>query len=228
MKAIPVFAIVILGIAAAQAQVATGKPSVRAIGDATIMSIPDQAKVSFAVETRAATAQDAAAQNAAITTAVIAALKSVIGSGGDVQTTGYSLNAVYTYPPNGGQGQLSGFAASNTVQGTLTNLAQVGKLIDVGVQAGATQVQSLVFSLKDPEPVRLQALRQAAILARTHADAMANGASLKVGTVLSIIEGATSTPIVYSNVPTAAATTPIVPGNVTTTATVTMEFEIVQ
>ena len=227
MKAIRFFALLIFGFVVAQGQVATRRPSVRATGDATIMSVPDQAKVSFAVETRAASAQDAATQNAGITTAVIAAVKSVLGSGGDVQTTGYSLNAVYTYPSNGGQGQLTGFTASNIAEATLTNLSQVGKLIDTGVQAGATRVQSLAFSLKDPEPIRLQALRQATILARTHADAMANGAGLKMGTVISIIEGATSTPVVYFNVPTAAATTPIVPGTVTTSATVTMELEII-
>ena len=113
---------------------------------------------------------------------------------------------------------------------TTTNLSQVGKLLDTGTQAGATRVQGITFGLKDPEPLRLQALRQAAQKARTHADAMASGAGLHLGNVLALDEGG-SVPRVITPVltaaPTAGTTTPIDPGTVSVTATVNMEIELV-
>lgn len=220
--------VLITAAASGQTQVVARKPLVRAFGEASITSVPDQAKISFAVDTRAATAQEAAAQNATISSAVITALQGVIGTNGDVQTAGYSLTAIYTYPPNGGQGTLSGFLASNTLQATLNNLAVVGRLIDSGIQAGANRVQSLTFLLKDPEPVRLQALKLAATKAKGRADAMASGAGMRAGAVLSIVEGADSTPVVYRDaaVAGASAATPVVPGGVITTATVTIEYEL--
>lgn len=215
-----------------QAQVTTTtirKPSVRAVGDATVMSTPDQAIVTFTVETRAGTAQDAGSQNAAQTSAVLAALQKLITTPGAIQTINYSLAPQYTYPPGGGQGSLTGYIASNTVQVTIANLTLVGTVIDTGTQAGANNVQGLSFSLKDPEPVRLQALRLAAAKARTHADAMVGGAGLHLGNVISMIEGVASTPIMYQSLGavTAAVPTPINPGSVNITATVTMELEIV-
>lgn len=215
----------------APAQVTAGRPTVRAVADATIISVPDQAKVSFSVDTQARTAQDAASQNAAITSAVIGALKNLIATNGEVRTSGYSVYPIYS---SGAQPTITGFTASNTVEATVWNLSLAGKLIDSAMAAGANRVQSLAFSLKDPEPVRLQALRQAAIRARAHADAMATGAGMRVGSVVSIVEGAVTTPIVYPSLSLGGAATgavtptPIETGNVSTTATVTIEYEIAQ
>ncbi len=210
------------------AQVAQRRPTVRAVGDATITSTPDQATVSFAVDSRAATAQAVAADNATATNAVLAALRAIASGISDIHTTNYSLNPVYTYPANGGAGTLTGFQASNTIQVTITNLAIVGQVLDVGTQAGATRVQTLTFGLKDPEPLRLQALRQAASRARAHADAMTGGAGLHTGSVIAMDEGGTTPQPVNGLGATAAApTTPILPGTVTVTATVIMDFEIV-
>ncbi len=221
--------LVTVGVAAHAQVAAQRRPSVRAIGASTITTAPDQAIVNFAIETRSNTAQDTAAQNATQTTAVLAALQSLLGAGADIRTTGYSVSPVYTYPA-GGQGVLSGFSATNSIQVTTTNLSQVGKLLDTGTQAGATRVQGLTFGLKDPEPVRLQALRQASQKARTHADAIAAGAGLHLGAVIALDEGGSPPRVitpVLSGAPAAAPTTPIDPGTVSVTATVNMEIELV-
>ncbi len=208
----------------------TRRPSVRAVGDATINTAPDQAQMTFSIETRANTAADAASQNATQTTAVLTALQRLLGAGADIKTTGYSVSPVYTYPP-GGQPVLTGFSAVNSIQVTIANINQVGATLDTGTQAGATRVQGIFFSLKDPEPVRLQALRQAAQRARTHADAMAGGAGLRLGNVLAIDEGSAPPRVLNfagdTALGAAAPSTPVQPGNVSVTATVTMEIELV-
>jgi uncharacterized protein YggE len=226
MKCLRVCALIGVLCLTAEAQVAQRRPTVRAVGDATINSTPDQAKVDFSVETHATTAQDAAAQNTTITNAVLAALRAITNGISDIHTTNYSLNPIYTYPNGGGAGVLTGFQVSNTVEVTITNLVIVGQVIDTGTKAGATRVQGLTFGLKDPTPARLQALRLATAAARSHADAMTGGAGMHTGAVIAIIEGVTSAPITNALGAAATPSTPILPGTVTVTANVTMDFEI--
>lgn len=202
---------------------------VRSLGQATVSARPDQVQVQFGVVNQATSAQDAANQNATQTSAVLAALQSALGPGADIKTVGYSLTANYTYP-SGGQAVLSGYTASNMVEVTTTQLAQIGRLIDTGIQAGANRVQSLRFSLKDDQPLQVQALRQAGVQAKTHADAMAAGLGLKTGSVISLQEGSAVQVVPYdvrlASGAGATATTPVEAGLVNVTATVTLEIEL--
>ena len=207
------------------AQTTTRRPVVRAIGDATVSSTPDQATIVLAVETRSATAQDAAAQNAVLSSAVLAALQALLGANADIKTTNYSLSPLYNYPPNA-QPVLTGYMVVNSIQTTLTSIGMTGKVLDTATQAGANQIQSLTFSLRDPEPFLAQALRQAALKARAHADAMVSGVGLHLGNVVLMQESGAS-PIVASTAPIGAALTPIQPGTVDIHATVILELEIV-
>ena len=81
-----------------------------------------------------------------MTTVVIAALKSVIGNAGTVQTIGYSVSPRYGVPPNNSN-TIIGYTAINTVQVTTTNLAVIGTLIDTANQAGASNVSGISFGL---------------------------------------------------------------------------------
>ncbi len=198
-------------------------------GDATVTANPDQVKVSVGVTTKAATAQDAAGQNATIVTAVIAALQKILGANADIKTIGYSVSPSYTYPP-GGAAVLAGYTASNTLDVTSSDIAGIGKVIDAATNAGANNVQSLRFSVKDETPLKAQALRQATLNARSKADSIALGVSLRIGNVLSVQEGYNSQIVTARTLaPTAGAatpTTPVEPGLVQVTASVTLELEL--
>jgi uncharacterized protein len=64
-------------------------------GHGTALSDPDQAFVSFAIETQAPNARDAATQNAQIASKVMVALKSKVAPGSRVETGGYGLSQLY-------------------------------------------------------------------------------------------------------------------------------------
>jgi len=121
---------------------------------------------------------------------------------------------------------LTGYTASNTVQVSASDLSMVGTIIDTGVQAGATNVQSLQFTLQNPDPVLQQALKLATTQAKAHADAMASGVGMHSGTVRSIQENVSTgiTPVVAT--PGATNTTPVLPGLVNIQATVTLEVDL--
>jgi len=213
----------------ASAQAQSRRPVVVSYGSATVSSNPDQVKVSVGVTTKGTTAQDAAGQNATIVTAVIAAVQQVLGPKADIKTISYSVSPNYTYPPSGNP-VLNGYTASNTLDVTSGDIAGIGKVIDAATNAGANNVQSLRFSVKDDTPLRTQALINATANARTKADAMATGVSLHIGAVVSIQEGYTSsltpTATLGATPSSAATTTPVEPGLVQVTANVTLELEL--
>jgi hypothetical protein len=209
------------------AQAQAPPPFVRASGNATVPVKPDKAQIQFAVVTTAATATDAASQNANQVTAVLAALGNVLGPNPNIQTLSYSLNPNYNYPQNG-QPILTGYTASNTVQVILTDLSLIGKVIDTGIQAGANRVQGLQFGLQDDQPSRAQALKLATAQAKANADAMASGLGHHTGRAIAIQEGATSTPTpVLLGASTPSATTPVETGVVNVQASVTLDVTLV-
>jgi uncharacterized protein YggE len=202
----------------------TPPPFVRAVGQGSVSVKPDQAKIDFSVVTTASTAQDAAATNAAQVTTLLAALDSLLGANANIQTIGYSLNPNYNYPPNGNP-VLTGYTASNTIEVSTGDLSAPGSIIDTGVKAGATNVQSLQFTLQNPDPARQQALKLATAQARAHADAMASGAGLHTGAVNSIQEQSSTNAPPVSVVPGTSGT-PVLPGLVFVQATVILEVQL--
>lgn len=201
--------------------------TVQAIGSATISVNPDQTQLNVGVVTQAATAQDAAQQNASQATAVLSALRAVLGTTGTIQTASYSVTPRYS---TGQSPVIIGYTASNTFQVTTTSTdpALIGRLIDSANQAGANSVGGLNFGLQNPEPVRQQALGQAAKQARAHADAIAAGLGGKTGMVISALEGSTVTPLVAGVAGAGATPTPVVTGTVSVSASVTISVQLIQ
>lgn len=212
----------LLPVAAVVAQAQT-PGTVQASGSATINVNPDQAHLTVGVVTQASTAQDAASQNATQTTAMLAALTSVLGNRGMVQTIAYSVSPRYN---NAQPAAIIGYTASNTVQATVYDLSLIGKLIDAANGAGANNVGGLNFGLQDSEPTMQQALSQAAAQARARAAAIASGLGSKTGAVVAAQQGGSVIPV-----PGLAGTstpTPIQTGMVAVSATVTVTMALTQ
>ena len=137
-------------LAAALAAQTTATRTVQATGSATLSANPDQAQIDVGVVTVAATAQDSAQQNATQTTAVLNAVKAVLGANGTIQTVSYYVQPRYT---NTNPSTINGYTTSNTVRVVTLDLSIIGKLIDAANAAGANTVGSLNFGLQDSEPL---------------------------------------------------------------------------
>jgi uncharacterized protein YggE len=152
------------------AQIGPGlPPSIRTSGEATVTAKPDRAIIDIGVVTQAATAQAAAGQNATRLDAVVRALKAAVGSAAEIKTISYSLEPNYRYPKPGGQAEVAGYTARNTVQVTTPDLSSAGNIIDAATKAGANNVDRLQFTLKDDRAARAEALREAAAKAKAGA-----------------------------------------------------------
>jgi len=200
--------------------------TVQATGSATVTATPDQAQIDVGVVTNGSTAQDSAQQNATMTTAVLTAVKAVLGSSGTIQTVSYSVFPRYSNAP-GQSNVIVGYTTNNSVRVTTTDLSIIGKLIDAANQAGANSVGGLSFGLQDPEPRVLQALAAATKQAMTHAAAIASGLGATLGPVVTAQQGSAYSPILVPSVGAAAGvSTPVQTGTVNVYASVTVTVSL--
>jgi uncharacterized protein YggE len=204
--------------------------SIVAYGEGTVSVRPDMAKVNVGVITADKSATDAAGKNAEQATAVINAVKQVLGSNAEVRTISYNVGPTYTYAPGGGAPTLTGFQVTNIVQATVPNTTQIGQVVDAAIQAGANRIDGISFGLKDDASARAQALRAAAQQARQKADTIAAGLSVRVGGVIMASEGYQYVPVAAerSGVNATSVATPVEAGTLDIRATVTLQLEISQ
>lgn len=210
------------------AQTSVGVPGMRqvtVVGQGEVKGRPDTATVQIGVETEAATAKDALAQNTTQAQAVQANLKDLGIAEKDLQTSNFSI-----YPTYGNDGrQVTGYHVSNSVSVTIRNLDQAGTLLDRVVQAGANSVTGISFSVENPQSLLGQA-REAAIQdARARATQLAQTAGASVGEVLVITENVGSPPPVMlerAAVAQGGAPVPVQPGEQSFTASVQVTFAL--
>lgn len=205
--------------------------TIRVQGDAQVQAKPDRVQIDIGVTTQSADPQTSAAQNAEKAEKITQQLRSQLGQAGEIKTIGYSLNPTYTYPREGGEPKITGYTATNTIQVQTDDLSQTGKIIDTAVKAGANQIQSLRFMLKDETEVQAQALREAAAKARKKADALAAALNVKIVRVVHVEEGGERAIPFQARTYSAEmakmdASTPVEAGTIEVSATVTLTLEI--
>jgi uncharacterized protein YggE len=202
---------------------------VRVSGSARIDVATDRARLRFAMETEGASASDAADKNAEQLNAVLAAVRPVVGTAGTVETSGYSLNPVYSSPERGGAPRITGYRIQNQVLVTLTDVDRVGPVLDAAVRAGANRVSELSFFASDPRPARLQAIREATARAREEAEVLAAALGGQLGEALDVnVSGGSSFPEMarFRGAEMAMADTPIEPGTQAVSVTVNLTFRL--
>ncbi len=151
---------------------------------------PDLAKLRFRVETQSTTAQDAQLRNRETGSAVMAALSQAGVRQNEIQTTDYHVEKVQEWDPTGQKMTDKGYRVYNAFVVSTKDLEKVGSLLDVGIQAGANNVESISFELSDAKQkeVKTEALRKATMNAREKAEALAGGAGVGLGRVLTLSE----------------------------------------
>lgn len=225
------FALLLCAATAYGQQRPSAPPSITVNGEAILVAEPDQAQIDIGVTTQARTAPEAARENAERSARVLAEVKKLLGKGDEARTSGYGLNPQYRYPKDG-KPEIIGYVANNVVRIRTARLEDVGRLIDAAMQAGANNIGRLLFTLKDEDGIRQEALKQAAAKARTKAEAMAAALGVKVVRVIALNEGERSfQPVLrqaqmMARAEAAAAPTPIEPGTVEVRSTVTLTVEI--
>ena len=203
---------------------ATTEPVIVTTGEGVVKIAPDRVWVSIAAESRAKSPREAQRANADAMKAVLDKLKTLGLPPDAVRTSGYDLQPEYDYA-NGRQ-SLRDYAARNTIEIRIDDVARAGDVLDAAVGSGATSVSGVRFDLKDRDGAEREALRLAVADARARANAAASGAGLHVERVIRIEEQRVTipppVPMARTMAMQAQPVTPITPGELEVRATVTM------
>jgi uncharacterized protein YggE len=201
----------------AGAQDAPDDQTLTVSGVGVVDSVPDEAQMSFGVETRGETARAAVAANADAARRIVNALRR---AGARELATQY----VSVYPVSGETGAIAGYAASNSVS-AVSDVEDAPAVIDAAVGAGANQVSGPGLTSSNEEALYRQALARAVDEARARAEVLARAAGRSLGGIVAIVEGGASRPEPFA-ADARLESTPVVPGTKETTATVTITFSL--
>lgn len=80
------------------------------------------------------------------------------------------------------------YSATNSVEVTIRNLDQAGKVLSAATSAGANQLYGLRFEIEELAPLQAEARKKAVEDARARAERLAQLAGVKLGPAVSIIE----------------------------------------
>jgi uncharacterized protein len=202
-------------------------PTIVTSGQGETKITPDRARLEISVQTRAATAADAGAQNARKQQSVLDALRKIGFTAEQLSTVNYNLFPEMQYDKNGQSPRVIAYNATNTVRVDIRDVGMIGKAIDAALEAGANMISSLSFYSSNNDSARRAALASAVARARSDADAIAAAAGGSVGALMEISTSDFAPPVIYNRAPMAsdmsakmATATPIEPGEQTVTAIV--------
>lgn len=199
-------------------------------GSGSVAVEADRAHVSFAVETRLATAAAAAASNADAMERVLGTLRSAGLEGLRLATFGYSLRPEYAQSGTDRRRApvIDGYTAVNNVRATISDVASVGTLIDLAIQSGANRISGVAFSASNADAAQSEALIAAVEDARLKATAIANALDRSLGEVLEVRgnSGQPTSSLQMSTMEAVRASTPIEAGDQVVRANVTVRFAL--
>ncbi len=174
----------------AGAQDAPEGDTITVTGVGSVEVVPNEAQMSFGVETRAPTAKAAVAANADAMRKVLNALRQARGR--EIATEWVSV-----YPVTNDMGAVDGYSASNSVSAT-ANIDDAAGLIDAAAEAGANQISGPGLSSSNAEALYRQALGKAVAEARARAEVLAKAAGRSLGEIEAISESGAATPLPYA------------------------------
>lgn len=235
-----------------------GNPAQKIItvnGVGTVETAPDEAILVLAVTNQAATADQAAKDNADTASRLIGAILGLSSlskpiTKDDITTIDYSLTPVYSQfdkcvtttellqPPdakpqvtcNATTPQLIGYAVRNAIQVTVKDMNSIGKVLDAATGAGANEIDGISFTFTSGTYANLQqqALAKAIQDASGQAQTMAAALGVHITGVVSVSPAYVYQPYINSKVNTAAsgASTPIQTGTLQVTVNVQVVYEI--
>jgi uncharacterized protein YggE len=200
------------------------------MGDSQAKIAPDTAVVTFAVVTRRSSAIEAQQENARKSEAVKTAIEALaISSTIEFKTSDYNLSPERDYS-SAGPPKITGYEVRNAVAVSISDLTQIGAVIDAATKAGANSVDGIAFVVREDSPAQGESLAMATKQAMAKAESIANSLN---GRIVRIIEthesGAPQLPSssAYSN---AAANlsynTPVQAGKVDVRSQVTLVVEV--
>ncbi len=224
-----VLALLVLPVALAQ----PGRGGLSVTASGTAYGEPDKASFDAGVS---ALNEDVQAASSAVSEGVSSLLSALRQAGvteEDIRTTNVSIYPEQSYDANGQPGKLR-YRVTNTVHVTVRDVAGLGNLLGLSVEAGANEISNVVYSVSNPAALERQAREVAVDSAHAKAVQLAALATAELGRVRQISEmaqGDAAQPLPMARMEAmsadaAGASMPVSSGQLAVTVTVHVVYDI--
>jgi uncharacterized protein YggE len=173
------------GLIEAQGVTPTSERYIRVSGSGEVNVVPDMAYINIGVHSEAEDVTRALEANNTQATELTEALKAEGIEEKDIQTANFNVYPQTRYD-NMGQPVGTSYVVDNTVYVTVRDLANLGKMLDTAISAGANNIYGISFDIADKETVLAQARELAIKDAEAKAQSVAAVAGVTLGQILSI------------------------------------------
>jgi Uncharacterized conserved protein len=147
-------------------------------GEASLEKEPDQTTIYFMILTNKKTSEEAQAENAKITSRVYQAFLAEGIERKSWKTTQMTINPQYTY--SGSKSKLTGYQMVHRVMMVLPGTEKAGRVVNLLVDSGVENIESIQFGLKDPKAAEREAIAAATREAREKGEIMAAASGARI------------------------------------------------
>ena len=177
----------------ATAEVNEPYPRINVTAEGRVDIAPDMAVLGLTVTREAETARQALDANSSAMKKVLAALQAQGIAERDLQTSNFSIQPKYVYPPAKPSGErkprlIVGYTVRNSLTVRVRDIGKVGAILDKSVTLGVNEGGNISFTNADPSTAINQARTKAMHEAIAKANTLASAAGVKVGRILDISE----------------------------------------
>lgn len=213
------------------------RPALTVTGTGQLAFPPDTVFVTLGVETAGTSLAEAQRQNQAAMHNVGERLRRLRIEKDRIQTASFTVSPQYKPPSKRPPDappvppEIVGYVVNNTVTVEVRALDTVGAVIEEALAGGANHFHGLQWTLRDEQPAKLAALKQAAGKAREKASALSQALQVKLVRLVNVTEAShLVAPMPRLSRSTMAMESggepPIFSGEVKVEATVTLIYEI--
>jgi hypothetical protein len=168
-------------------------------GTGSVTVTPDIVNLNLGVRSQETTVAAARAKAATAMNQIMSVLKANNIADKDIQTVQFNISPVYNYNNTTGQNTIVGYSVNNIVNVKIRNLNNVGKIIDAVADAGGdlTVINSISFSVDNPEQYYTEARQKAMTDAQTKAQQLATLGGVNLGKPIYVTESSTAPSQIY-------------------------------
>ncbi|MEV1061957.1 SIMPL domain-containing protein [Streptomyces sp. NPDC050263] len=204
--------------------------TVTVTGEGSASAPPDLAVVAAGVAASGKTSQAALDTQNKAAAALLAAVRAQGVADRDVRTESVSLNPVHDH--TGGASRLTGYQAAQSFSVKVREVARTGAVLQAVTDAAgdAARIDSVVFDVADPAPLKARAREAAHDDARAKAAQYAHLSGRDLGRLVSLSEDAAAYrrpgPSAGDAPGAGMSVVPVAPGEIRAAATVTAVYEL--
>ncbi|MCB1475566.1 MAG: SIMPL domain-containing protein [Rhodobiaceae bacterium] len=212
-------------------------PQISLTGEASATASPDMAILTSGVVTQAKTAAEALDQNSDAMEKVIDAMKKAGVEDRDLQTSGFTVEPVYSGSNASSSGapqapKIEAYRVRNMLTVRVRDLGALGGILDKSVSLGSNQISGVAFDIENKDALLDKARKEAVADAMHRAEILSAAAGTRLGRVLSINENSSYQPprpmMLREASMAAGKSVPMEAGELALSVTVSVTWELVQ